>query len=112
MKIKVVSSHAERADELARHIRESAPGLDVSIAAHAGAGMPGIVNGTRPGLIVYDDMDLDGLDQVARTTQSHPDIDTIIDALIGAFMYRRLLSHAPLDDAFVARLLHTMLPTV
>lgn len=40
------------------------------------------------------------------------DLDTIIDALIGAFMYRRLLSHAPLDDAFVTRLLHTVLPSV
>jgi AcrR family transcriptional regulator len=38
------------------------------------------------------------------------DLDTIIDALIGAFMYRRLLSHAPLDDAFVTRLLHAVLP--
>lgn len=40
------------------------------------------------------------------------DLDTIIDALIGAFMYRRLLSHAPLDDAFVTRLLRTVLPSV
>ena len=40
------------------------------------------------------------------------DLDTIIDALIGAFMYRRLLSHAPLDDAFVTRLLLTVLPSL
>jgi AcrR family transcriptional regulator len=40
------------------------------------------------------------------------DLDTVIDALIGAFMYRRLLTHAPLDDGFVARLLHTVLPSV
>jgi AcrR family transcriptional regulator len=40
------------------------------------------------------------------------DLDSIIDALIGAFMYRRLLSHAPLDDAFVAALLHVVLPSV
>lgn len=40
------------------------------------------------------------------------DLDTIIDALIGAFMYRRLLSHAPLDDAFVTRLLVTVLPSL
>lgn len=40
------------------------------------------------------------------------DLDTIIDALIGAFTYRRLLSHAPLDDAFVAALLHVVLPSV
>ncbi len=40
------------------------------------------------------------------------DLDTIIDALIGAFMYRRLLSHAPLDDPFVTRLLLTVLPSL
>jgi AcrR family transcriptional regulator len=40
------------------------------------------------------------------------DLDTIIDALIGAFMYRRLLSHAPLDDAFVTRLLLAVLPSL
>jgi AcrR family transcriptional regulator len=40
------------------------------------------------------------------------DLDTIIDALIGAFTYRRLLSHAPLDDDFVARLLATVLPSI
>jgi AcrR family transcriptional regulator len=40
------------------------------------------------------------------------DLDTIIDALIGAFTYRRLLSHAPLDGDFVARLLSTVLPSV
>jgi hypothetical protein len=40
------------------------------------------------------------------------DLDTVIDALIGSFMYRRLLTHAPLDDAFVAKLLHTVLPSV
>jgi AcrR family transcriptional regulator len=39
------------------------------------------------------------------------DLDTMIDALIGAFMYRRLLSHAPLDEAFVTRLLSTVLPS-
>ena len=40
------------------------------------------------------------------------DLDTIIDVLIGAFMYRRLLSHAPLDEAFVSALLHVVLPSV
>ena len=40
------------------------------------------------------------------------DLDTIIDALIGAFMYRRLLSHTPLDEAFVSALLHVVVPSV
>ena len=40
------------------------------------------------------------------------DVEVLIDALIGPFVYRRLLSHHPLDDDFVARLLRTVLPTV
>lgn len=36
------------------------------------------------------------------------DIDVLIDAIVGAFMYRRLLSHAPLDDDFIERLLRTV----
>ena len=48
----------------------------------------------------------------AGSSQQGTDIDTIIDALIGAFTYRRLLSHEPLDDGFVARLLSTVLPSI
>ena len=40
------------------------------------------------------------------------DVDVLIDALIGPFIYRRLLTHDPLDDDYVARLLRTVLPTV
>lgn len=40
------------------------------------------------------------------------DVEVLIDALIGPFVYRRLLSHEPLDDDFVERLLQTVLPTV
>ena len=38
------------------------------------------------------------------------DVEVVIDALIGPFVYRRLLSHDPLDTAFVERLLRTVLP--
>lgn len=38
------------------------------------------------------------------------DVEVVIDALIGPFVYRRLLSHDPLDAAFVERLLRTVLP--
>ena len=38
------------------------------------------------------------------------DVEVLIDALIGPFVYRRLLSHDPLDAAFVDRLLRTVLP--
>lgn len=40
------------------------------------------------------------------------DVEVVIDALIGPFVYRRLLSHDPLDAAFVERLLRTVLPQV
>jgi AcrR family transcriptional regulator len=40
------------------------------------------------------------------------DVEVLIDALIGPFVYRRLLSHDPLDDDFVERLLRTVLPTL
>jgi AcrR family transcriptional regulator len=38
------------------------------------------------------------------------DLDTIIDALIGPFIYRRLLSGGPLDDDFIDRLVTLVLP--
>ncbi len=40
------------------------------------------------------------------------DVEVVIDALIGPFVYRRLLSHDPLDDDFVERLMRTVLPNV
>ncbi len=122
MKIKVVSNRAERADELARYIRESAPGLDVSTAAHVGLGMPDVINGSRPGLMVYDGMDADGLDHIARITQSHPDIDTIIvsDLDSPAFLLKAMQSGvrevlpqsvaAPALQAAVVRLMRKRAP--
>lgn len=38
------------------------------------------------------------------------DIDVLIDIIIGPFVYRRLLTHAPIDQAFVDRLLAMVLP--
>jgi AcrR family transcriptional regulator len=40
------------------------------------------------------------------------DVEVVIDALIGPFVYRRLLSHDRLDHDFVERLLRTVLPTL
>jgi AcrR family transcriptional regulator len=39
------------------------------------------------------------------------DIEVLIDAFIGPFVYRRLLTSDPLDDDFVDRLIRTVLPT-
>lgn len=38
------------------------------------------------------------------------DVDVLADVLIGPFIYRRLLTHAPLDETFVDRLLGVALP--
>jgi len=51
-----------------------------------------------------------GLQRGELATDS--DVEVLIDALIGPFVYRRLLSHDPLDSDFVERLLRTVLPTV
>jgi AcrR family transcriptional regulator len=40
------------------------------------------------------------------------DVEVLIDTLIGPFIYRRLLSHDPLDNDFVERLLRIVLPSV
>ena len=38
------------------------------------------------------------------------DLDVLIDAVIGPFVYRRLLSSGPIDEVFVDRLLGIVLP--
>jgi pilus assembly protein CpaE len=77
MKIKVVSPSAERAEQVAQIVRGSASGLDVHAASAAG-GLQVAVNGSRPGLLVLDGIDLPGLDAISQYTQAHPDIETII----------------------------------
>jgi AcrR family transcriptional regulator len=39
------------------------------------------------------------------------DLDVLADVLIGPFVYRRLLTHAPLDETFVDRLLAVAIPS-
>lgn len=39
------------------------------------------------------------------------DLEVLVDAIIGPFIYRRLLSRMPLSDTFVARLLDLVLPS-
>ncbi|MCB0968606.1 MAG: TetR/AcrR family transcriptional regulator [Ilumatobacter sp.] len=40
------------------------------------------------------------------------DFDTMVDAFVGPFIYRKLLTGSPLDDAFVDDLLGLLLPTI
>ena len=78
MKIKVISADADRAAKLAQWVRASGPGLDVLSAGSTEGGLPAAINGSRPGLIVVDGVDLDGLDEIGRLAHSHPEVDAII----------------------------------
>ena len=78
MKIKVVSSNAERAEQVAQIVRASGPGLDVHSATATLSGLPAVINGSRPVLLVLDGVDLSALDAIDRLNQGHPDVETIV----------------------------------
>lgn len=78
MKIKVVSSNAERAEQMAQLVRASGPGLDVQAATSALSGLPAVINGSRPGLLVLDGVDEAGLDAISRLALTNQDVDTIV----------------------------------
>lgn len=78
MKIKVVSQSPERAEEMARHIRASGSGIDVQAATSSLAGLPSVINGSRPGLLVLDEVDAGALDALARMSHAHPEVETIV----------------------------------
>ncbi|MDH5538584.1 MAG: AAA family ATPase [Rhizobacter sp.] len=78
MKIKVISADASRAEELADWVRASGPGLNVLSAEGTVAGLPEVINGSRPGLIVVDGVDIDGLDAIGLLANSHPEVDAIV----------------------------------
>ena len=48
--------------------------------------------------------------QARREVRSGTDLDALIDAVLGALTYRRLLSHQPIDKKFVKALLTIVLP--
>jgi pilus assembly protein CpaE len=78
MKIKVISADATRAEELAEWVRASGPGLNVLSAEGTVSGLPEVINGSRPGLIVVDGVDIDGLDEIGLLAHSHPEVDAIV----------------------------------
>ena len=78
MKIKVVSPSAERAEQVALMVRGSASGLEVASATAGPGGLQVAVNGSRPGLLVLDGIDLSGLDAISHYTHAHPEVETII----------------------------------
>jgi len=78
MKVKVVSHNVERAEHVARMVRTADPDLDVLAAITPVAGLPAIINGSRPGLLIVDGVDALGLDAIGRLTHAHPDVETIV----------------------------------
>lgn len=78
MKVKVVSPNAERAEHVAQMVRIADPDLEVLAAAMPTAGLPGVINGTRPGLLIVEGVDVHGLDAIGRLTHAHPDVETIV----------------------------------
>jgi len=78
MKVKVVSHNVERAEHVARMVRTADPDLDVLAAMTPAAGLPAIINGSRPGLLIVDGVDAVGLDAIGRLTHAHPDVETIV----------------------------------
>lgn len=50
--------------------------------------------------------------RMRRELPDDTDIDVLIDATIGPFLYRRLLTHESIDREFVNRLIKVILPTI
>jgi pilus assembly protein CpaE len=78
MKVKVIAPQRERADELAKTVGEAAPGSEVLSAKSAAGELLTAVNGSRPNLLVIDEVDAPTLVELHRLTQSFPEVDSII----------------------------------
>jgi pilus assembly protein CpaE len=79
MKVKVISPSGDRAEQFARMVRSSNAELEVHTAVLAPAsGLPGAMNGSRPGLLIIDGVDHPQLDEIGRLTQAHPEVETIV----------------------------------
>lgn len=81
MKVKIVSSTADGAERVAQMVRASDPELDVHASAGQASGLPALINGSRPGVLILDTtdaLDLRGLDALARLSHTHPDLETIV----------------------------------
>ena len=78
MKVKVVASQSDRAEQVAQMVRSADPELEVLAVSASAAGLPAVINGSRPGLLIVDGVDAPGLDAIGRLTNAHPDVETII----------------------------------
>ncbi|NML15305.1 AAA family ATPase [Azohydromonas caseinilytica] len=78
MKIKVISPHVQRAEQVARMLGEADPSLEVLCATAAPQALAQAVNGSRPSLVLVDDVDAPGLQAIARFTTEHPQVETLV----------------------------------
>jgi pilus assembly protein CpaE len=78
MKVKVVSPNTERAEQVAQMVRNGDPDLDVLAAIGPATGLPAVINGSRPGLLIVDGVDAHTLDAIGRLTHAHPEMELII----------------------------------
>lgn len=78
MKIKVIAQQRSRADELAKSISGNAPGTEVLAAQSQSGELLTAVNGSRPNLLVIDEVDAPTLEELTRLSQVHPEVDSII----------------------------------
>lgn len=78
MKIKVISPQRERADALAKAVSSAAPGSEVLAAQSVGGELLSAVNGSRPNLLVIDEVDSTTLEALMHLSAQHPEVDSII----------------------------------
>lgn len=78
MKIKVISPHARRAEEVARWLSDADPTLEVLSATAPAQALTQAVNGSRPSLVLIDGVDVPALEAVGRFTHEHPQIETLV----------------------------------
>lgn len=78
MKIKVISPSAVRAQQVARIVQGSSPGLDVVTAVSGLGQLTEAVNGSRPALLVLDGVDVPGLEGLGALAQSQPEVESIV----------------------------------
>jgi pilus assembly protein CpaE len=78
MRIKVVSSSPQRAQQVAEMVRESGANFDVLSATAPISQLAEAVNGSRPSLLVLDGVDAGSLDTLGQFAQARPDVDMIV----------------------------------
>lgn len=78
MKIKVIAKQQARADEIAKSLIGTLADAELLAASAATSGVVAAVNGSRPNLVVLDDVDSSSIEALTQLSTQHPDIDAIV----------------------------------